>query len=241
MTPPADAAKIRCQIVAEARDPIGVNELGMLRDDELVRLFALARDKGDRKRAVEIWDEIVTRHFDRVVAMVGAWRYPGSGDRVQDKDRDEAISLAFWKVGNRLVGTFKGTTLPELRAAIRRAVDYACRDTLRRVGAYEKHQAGSLDEQAGDDSDLSRYEEELSDDGGFDEFERGEERRQATDRVAAALEKLPANQRRVLELTLEGMDVPQIAAALKTSTDNVYQLRSRGMKKLKEVLGDGLD
>jgi RNA polymerase sigma factor (sigma-70 family) len=219
-----------------------VKDFGLLKDDELVRLFAHARDKGDRDRAVEIWEEIVTRHFDRVVAMVSAWRYPGSGDRVQEKDRDEAISLALWKVGKKLVGTFKGTTLPELRAAMKRAVDFACRDTLRRVGAYERHQAGSLDEAAGEDSNLSRYEEELSDEGGFDEFERNEERRSATERVAAALKKVPSeDMRRVLELTLDGLEVAQIAAQLNTSKDNVYQLRSRGMKKLKEVLGDGLD
>jgi RNA polymerase sigma factor (sigma-70 family) len=174
--------------------------------------------------------------------MVSAWRYPGSGDRVQEKDRDEAISLALWKVGKKLVGTFKGTTLPELRAAMKRAVDFACRDTLRRVGAYEKHQAGSFDEPAGEDSSLSRYEEELTDEGGFDEFERNEERRSATERVAAALKKVPSqDMRRVLELTLDGLEVPQIAAKLNTSKDNVYQLRSRGLKKLKEVLGDGLD
>ena len=228
--------------MSAARDSSGVKDFGLLKDDELVRLFAHARDKGDRDRAVEIWEEIVTRHFDRVVAMVSAWRYPGSGDRVQEKDRDEAISLALWKVGKKLVGTFKGTTLPELRAAMKRAVDFACRDTLRRVGAYERHQAGSLDEAAGEDSNLSRYEEELSDEGGFDEFERNEERRSATERVAAALKKVPSeDMRRVLELTLDGLEVAQIAAQLNTSKDNVYQLRSRGMKKLKEVLGDGLD
>lgn len=213
----------------------------MLKDDELVRHFANARDKGDRDRAVEIWDEIVTRHFDRVVAMVSAWRYPGSGDRVQEKDRDEAVSLALWKVGKKLVDTFKGTTLPELRAAMKRAVDFACRDTLRRVGAYEKHQAGSLNETAGEDSNASKYEDELADDGGFEAFERAEESRSAAERVAAALKKLPDNMRQVLELTLDGLDVPQIASKLNTSKDNVYQLRSRGMKKLKEVLGDGLD
>lgn len=227
--------------MSAARDSSGVKELGLLKDDELVRLFAHARDTGDRERAVEIWEEIVIRHFDRVVSMVAAWRYPGSGDRVQDKDRDEAISLALWKVGKKLVHTFKGSTLPELRAAIKRAVDFACRDTLRRVAAYEKHQAGSIDAPAGEDSDRSRYEEELADSGGFDEFERREEQRSAADRVARALTKLRENQRRVIELSLAGLDVPQIAAELSTSTANVHQLRSRGMKKLKEVLGDGLD
>ena len=213
----------------------------MLRDDELVRLFALARDKGDRERAVEIWDEIVTRHFDRVVAMVAAWRYPDSGDRVLEKDRDDAVSLALWKVGKKLLDTFEGTTLPELRAAIKRAVDFACRDTLRRVAAREKRQHGSFDEPAGEESQLSRYEELLADDGGFDELERDEERRLAAERVTAAIQQLKGKMRRVFELTLEGFDVPQIAAELNTSTDNVYQLRSRGLKKLKEVLGDGLD
>lgn len=227
--------------MSAARDSKGVSELGSLRDDELVQLFALARDKGDRERAVEIWEEIVTRHFDRVVAMVGVWRYPDSGDRVLEKDRDEAESLALWKVGKKMLDTFEGTTLPELRAAIKRAVDFACRDTLRRVAAREKHQDGSFDEPAGEDSQLSRYEDELADDGGFDELERAEEQRLNAERLAAGIAKLKGKMRRVFELTLEGLEVPQIAAELNTSTDNVYQLRSRGLKKLKEVLGDGLD
>jgi RNA polymerase sigma factor (sigma-70 family) len=227
--------------VSEARDPWGVNRPDELRDDELVRLFALARDQGNRERAVEIWAQIVGRHADRVIAMVAAWRYPGSGDRVQDKDRDEAISLAFWKVGQKMVDTFEGTSLPELRAAIKRAVDFACRDTLRRVAGYEKHESGSLDEPAGEDSALSRYEEQLADDGGFDELDRKQERQEVADHFATALAKLSPKMRRVMQMTVDGLTVPQMAAELNTSENNIHQLRSRSMKKLKEVLGDGLD
>ena len=223
------------------RDPSGVLAQQELSDEELVRLFALARDKGDRDRAVEIWGQIVSRHFDRVVAMVAVWRYPGSGDRVQDKDRDDAISLALWKVGRKMLDTFEGATVPELRAAIKRAVDFACRDTLRRVAVYEKHEAGSLDEPAGEDSNLSRYEQDLSDEGGFGELEREQERAEAADQVGHALAQLPDRSRQVLQMTLDQRSVTEIAAALETSEQNVHQLRSRGMKKLKEVLRDGLD
>jgi RNA polymerase sigma factor (sigma-70 family) len=227
--------------MGEARDPSGVRDHRELGDDELVRLFAQARDRGDRERAVQIWAQIVENHADRVIALVAAWRYPGSGDRVQDVDRDEAVSLAFWKVGKKMVETFEGTTLPELRAAIKRAVDFACRDTLRRVAVYDRHHAGSLDEPAGEDSALSRYEEELADDGGFEQLERQEEQATIAELLARALEQLPDKQRQVLELSLGSTTVPQIAAALDTSENNVHQLRSRGMRKLKEVLGHGLD
>ena len=42
-------------------------------------------------------------------------------------------------------------------------------------------------------------------------------------------------------MTLDEQPVPEIAATLKTSEQNVHQLRSRGLKKLKEVLEHDLD
>src|SRR3954454_1729441 len=87
--------------LAGARDSSDVPVANELRDEELVRLFAHARDRGDRDRAVQVWEQIVINNADRVTAWVAAWRYPGSGDRVQDVDRDEAASRAFWKVGRK--------------------------------------------------------------------------------------------------------------------------------------------
>jgi RNA polymerase sigma factor (sigma-70 family) len=217
--------------VAEPRDSPDVPVTSVLGDEELIRLFARARDRGDRDRAVEIWEQIVMNNADRVSAWVAAWRYPGSGDRVQEADRDEAVSRALWKVGRKMVDTFQGGTLPELRAAIKRAVDFACRDTLRHVATYERHHARSLDDDTG---------VEPADEGGFDELERAEEREATTERLRGALQQLPDKQRQVLELTLDSTPVPQIAATLDTSENNVHQLRSRGLKKLKEVLEHGL-
>jgi RNA polymerase sigma factor (sigma-70 family) len=225
----------------EARDPRGVRAQRELDDEALVRMFAKARDRGDRDRAAEIWAQIVHHHADRVIAMVSAWSYPGSGDRVQPVDRDEAISRAFWKVGRKMVDTFEGETVPELRAAMRRAVDFACRDTLRHVATYDKHHAGSLDEPAGEGSSAGRYDAELADEGGFAELDRSQQLAEAADRVARALARLPERNRQVLQLTLDERSVPEIAATLDTSEQNVHQLRSRGMKKLKEVLEHGLD
>jgi RNA polymerase sigma factor (sigma-70 family) len=227
--------------VAGARDSSDVPVASELRDEELVRLFAHARDRGDRDRAVRIWEQIVINNADRVTAWVAAWRYPGSGDRVQEVDRDEAVSRAFWKVGRKMVDTFQGDTLPELRAAIKRAVDFACRDTLRHVATYDRHHAGSLDEPAGEGSSACRYDAELADEGGFAELDRSQERVEAADRVARALAQLPQRNRQVLQMTLDEQSVSEIAATLDTSEQNVHQLRSRGMKKLKEVLDHGLD
>jgi RNA polymerase sigma factor (sigma-70 family) len=225
----------------QPRDPGGVRAQRELDDEALVRMFAMARDRGDRDRAADIWAQIVHNHADRVIAMVSAWSYPGSGDRVQPVDRDEAISRAFWKVGRKMVDTFEGDTLPELRAALRRAVDFACRDTLRHVATYDRHHAGSLDEPASEGSSAGRYDVELADEGGFAELDRSQQRAEAADRVARALAQLPERNRQVLQMTLDEQSVPEIAATLDTSEQNVHQLRSRGLKKLKEVLEHGLD
>src|SRR5205085_2034837 len=102
-----------------------------------------------------------------------------------------------------------------------RAVDFACRDTLRHVATYEKHEAGSLDEPVGDDDGRGRYDAELASYDDFDAIERAEEQHEAQRRVQAALVKLPENQRRVLALSTEQKSVPEIAAELGTSEQNV--------------------
>jgi DNA-directed RNA polymerase specialized sigma24 family protein len=51
------------------------------------------------------------------------------------------------------------------------------------------------------------------------------------------LEHLPnPNQRRTIELTLEGWSTAEIATELGTSVDNVHQLRSRGFTLLRKDL-----
>src|SRR4051812_6885882 len=171
----------------------------------------------------ELWEQLLVHHYDRVQAWVSLWRYPGSGDRVQPGDRDEAVSRAFWKVGVRMLDTFEGDTLLEFQAAAKTAVDFACRDTLRHVATYEKHQAGSIDEPAGDDDVRGRYDAIAADHDDFEAIERAEAAAEAKRRVHYALTALPDNQRRVLLMSMERRSVPDIAAELGTSTDNVHQ------------------
>ena len=50
--------------MADPRDPTRVRAQKELDDEALVRMFAKARNRGDRERAIEIWAQIVHDHAD---------------------------------------------------------------------------------------------------------------------------------------------------------------------------------
>jgi RNA polymerase sigma factor (sigma-70 family) len=59
--------------------------------------------------------------------------------------------------------------------------------------------------------------------------------------LATALQTLPENQRRAIELRyLEDWSFEKIAKAIKTSPDNVRQLISRGLKKVRKGFGESV-
>jgi DNA-directed RNA polymerase specialized sigma24 family protein len=89
---------------------------------------------------------------------------------------------------------------------------------------------------AGEGETVGRYERELGElarrieEGRFDA-------RLSLDRLAAAVESLPnENMRAVLRLSSEGFSSAEIAERLRLSAANVDQLRSRGYRKLGEML-----
>jgi RNA polymerase sigma-70 factor (ECF subfamily) len=61
-------------------------------------------------------------------------------------------------------------------------------------------------------------------------------------RLAAALAALPEDQRRAVELHhLQGQPLAEVAAELRRSKGAVAQLLFRGLKKLRELMGEGSD
>ena len=99
---------------------------------------------------------------------------------------------------------------------------------------------GSLDEKTfGDDGERGKYNPVLAkkeQDRIADEeaLARALERREA---VRAAIDRLDdPRKRRVLELTLEGCPTTMIVAQLGETRDNVYQLRSRALRDLADIV-----
>jgi RNA polymerase sigma factor (sigma-70 family) len=214
-------------------------DLRRVDDAELVRRFAAHRDRGERDAARAVWEQLVISNHDRVRTLVVAWRHPENASvRIAPEDVDDAVQLALVKFALRMVDTFRGVSQGELRAALRRLVDFACRQTARSRLRHDRRLAGSLDEPSGEDGEGRRFDAELAA-MAQDRAERDASARAARDWVAGALDRVRNPTRRaVLELTLAGVDGDEIARRLDVSRDVVYQHRTRGLRELRGHEGE---
>ena len=212
-----------------------------LRDEELFRLLLLHRGRGDYARAKEAWDQLVENVYDRIRTRVATWRWKGKDVSIAAGEVEDVTQLAIIRLGG-IMENFEGTVLPQFRAfaltcAVNQCMDWSRKEMTREIGI-----AGSIqDEAAGDEEAYGRFDSELA-----DVAQRAAEREEHVfelhDAIARAIPLIPSDdQRAVVQMTREEVPAVEIAARLGTSVENVYQLRLRGLKKLKEVLGDGLD
>jgi RNA polymerase sigma factor (sigma-70 family) len=223
------------------------SEFHSLSQDDLLRLVVICRDSTDRskkKRARKAWETLIATDIDRVRSIVETFRFPDQpGVRVHRDEIDNATQLAFERLA-KMFKTFRGTEFRSYRAAMRSCINFACMDHCRAEMAREKGIAGSLDQEVdvGDggrrgrfESDIAKLERERGDSDG--ELERAQEMHE---RLLAAIEQLDGNRRAVIEMTRDGCSTDDIADKLNISTANVYKLRERGLKDLREILdGDG--
>jgi hypothetical protein len=150
--------------------------------------------------------------------------------RLDDEEHETAVQLALAKFASNLLGTFHGTSVGELVNATKTLAHGVCVDVQRASVRRRRHEGPSLD-RAGDDGADGRAPD-------WDAREAARRHARAAERAEArefldwALPQLSDDRRRVLELTLQGAEVPAIMRALDVSRDNAYQLRSRGLKDL---------
>ena len=224
-------------------------DLDRLGEEDLLRLVVICRD-GDHKstkKAGKAWMTLVAHDIDRVRNIVGAFRHPENpAVRIAYDDIDAVTQDAYIRMLKMLTG-FRGSSIGEYRAAMRSCVRYACKDYCRDELAKDKRRAGSLDEQIEtDDGDARpRYEREIAtrermrieeEEALAKEAERLGGQQRELDNAIAGIEDEP--KRRVLEMTRAGKTTKQIAKALDTSEANVYQLRTRALKLIAEILED---
>lgn len=213
-------------------------------DDELARIFSTCRsEKGARERrtALRAWHVLMARHHDRVVAWVTAFRFPERPDVVvAAADRDDVVQQAHERCLDRLAQNFRGASAAEFRAALKSCVQFTCMDHCRTVMRREMRQAGSIDDtltgEGGDEF------------GRFDHILAGLAARLEAGRFGAAIEMEAIGRaldqvrnedmRTVIRATIEGYSSREIADEIGKNVANVDQLRSRGMRELKGLLGD---
>ena len=212
-------------------------------DQILLRRYHAAMARGDRVAALEAWEQLGINNFDRIKQSVKVFRYSAGGRGIDHTEQGSAVTEAWLRV-QALGNGFRKQEIEAYYAAVRETVFFACRDFGRKEFRHTKKASGSLDDRFDADSEASPYDFALN-------AWEAERRRATEEKIVDELRKQWAesfvhwgisqinndNYREVLKLTfIDKLGVEEIAERLGTSTANVYQRRSRGMKELEKIL-----
>ena len=170
------------------------------------------------------WDELVIDVYDRMDGFI-ATAHRG---RLDDDEHELAVATAMERFANKLIATFRGTSMGELVNATKTLAQRICIDVQRISMRAHRLDGPSLDAPT-------------EGSGGWDTAAASQryedEQRSAVvrDFLGWALPQVKAERRRVLELTFEGAQLAEIVQELGISRDNVYQRRTRGMRDLAKL------
>ena len=206
-------------------------------ESRLLRRYRLERRRGDDRAAVELWEELVVRHFDLMRTKIARLATRGDFKWIGADDVDDIAQEAYARA-NTMALRFEQDTIGQLRAALIQTSLHTARDYERRLHVRRRGVAGSLDEtRTFDDGGMyNPWEAETATGDRTSEHALG---RVGAQRILAAIERIPnANQRAVIGMTMAGYDSKEIAAERGLTVNNVDQLRRRGLAKLRELLND---
>lgn len=158
-------------------------------------------------------------------------------------DRPDAAQEAFIRVV-AMGANFRESALGQFRAALSTTVHNSCMDFGRKELRHDKHAGGSLDERYEGEDEAGPYDSAIARHSREREALQVEEeadedrRRDSEELVGWGIAQVDNdNYRAVLEMTyLERFSGDEIAARLDITPDNVYARRSRGVKRLEEIL-----
>ena len=218
--------------MATARDPHDVGR----HDEEKLRRFLAARRAGDEASARGWWEGLLTDNFDRLRAMVAL----ESRGRLSHDEQQEALQRALIRIANKMIHTFRGTSMGEWVEATRTLVKFACIDTQRRATAISKYER-SLHNPSRDDEDTGRWDAAVY--AAIEERRREQESleddavelRHGQAFLDWAMPKLSPKRRAVIELDRQDVPVEEIQQRLGVSRDVVYASRSRALKDLAKL------
>jgi hypothetical protein len=198
-------------------------------DDEHLRRFLAARERGDVAGMRRWWEELVIDFFDRMDGFV-AVAHKG---RLNHHEHELAVQMSMARFSERLIETYEGVSMGELVNACKTLARGICMDVQRREMRAHGH-ARSLD--AAWDADVEdRPSQTWEADEAWQRWERDERSAEVRDFLDWALPEILEDRRRVLELSFEGASIPEICDELGISADNAYARRSRGFKDLKKL------
>jgi hypothetical protein len=201
-------------------------------EDEHLRRFVAARERGDRAEMRRWWEELVIDFFPRMDGFV-AVAHMG---RLDDEEHELAVELSMVRFARRLIDTFEGVSIGQLVNACRTLARGICIDVQREAVRRRGHEGPSLDD--GWDADAEdRPTATWEADEAMRRFEAAERSADIRDFLGWALPQVGADRRRVVELTFHGAAVAEIIEELGVTRDNAYQLRCRGLRDLQALKG----
>jgi hypothetical protein len=197
-------------------------------DEEHLRRFLAARERGATAEMRRWWDELVIDFFDRMDGLV-AGCHKG---RLDADEHELAVELAMVRFSQRLIATFAGVSMGELVNACKALARGICIDVQRTSMREHRLEGPSLD---------AGWEQGRRVTAGW-EVEAAERRLDDDERAAGvrdflawALPQVKEERRRVLELSFHGAEIPEIMEELEIGRDNAYQRRTRGMSDLRRL------
>jgi len=195
--------------------------------DEHLRRFLVARDRGDAAGMRQWWEALVIDFYDRMDGFV----YAAHKGRLDDDEHELAVAMSLARFSNRLVDSFAGISMGELVNATKTLARGICMDVQRMSVREHRHEGPSLDSGWDDPERVGGWETGES----VRRYEDDERSAEVRDFLAWALPQVGEDRRRVLELTFEGVELPEIIEELDITRDNAYQRRSRGLKDLAKL------
>ena len=207
-------------------------------EGEYLRRFLVARAAGNRDEMRVWWEALLADNFDRIRGFVAI----EAGGRLSHDEQQEAVQRALIKLANRMVLTFKGSSMGEWVNATRTLVKYVCidvQDDAQRISRREPSlEAGWNDP----DDGPGRYDAAIARDARNAERDKDD---LAAEEVAFqlgrdfldwALPKLSPRLRAVMELDCQNVPVEEMQKRLDVSRDVIYAARSRAMKELAKLM-----
>ena len=199
-------------------------------EEEHLRRFLAARDKGDVAAMRHWWEELVIDFNDRMDGLV----YLAHRGQLDVEEHEDAVALAMARFSLRLINTFAGVSMGELVEACKTLARNICIDVQRAAIRRREREGRSIDsgwDADAEDRSMTRWEA----DEAADRFDREERSADTVDFLDWALPQLPPDQRRVTELTHHGATIPEIMEELGITQANAYQLRRRALQKLEKL------
>ncbi|MDO9355038.1 MAG: sigma-70 family RNA polymerase sigma factor [Solirubrobacteraceae bacterium] len=200
----------------------------------LLAMLHGARDRGDRGEALRAWRLIVEAELERVRGIVRGFRSSAlPGGRVPAADVDDVAADVFMRLHDKS-HKLGGRSVGELRAFMRTATQYTCRDYVRAYVTEHQRRGGSFDAEPGSSARaaselaLTRLTEQLASDDDDAEIARAI--------IHPALALVDDDKRGVLVMTESGYTVEEMMERFGISRDNVYQRRRRGLNQLRDAI-----